>query len=58
MKTFNPTPSQRRYAYGIANAALALAVGYNLMDGNESALWLLFINATLGMAQANVEPSE
>ena len=48
------TPKRRRYLYRVANAGLAVAVGYKVLDGQESALWLLLVNAALGMADANV----
>lgn len=48
------TAARRRYIYRIANAALLIAVGYGVIDGNQSALWLLLVNAVLGLADANV----
>lgn len=45
----------RRYLYRVANAALAVAVGYQVIDGNTAALWLVLINALLGLADANVD---
>lgn len=51
-------PTHRRYLYRVANAALAIAVGYGLVNGDQSALWLLAINAVLGLADANVGPDE
>lgn len=52
------TPNHRRWLYGVANAALALAVGYRVVDGDTAALWLVFINALLGLAQANVPEAD
>lgn len=55
------TPKRRRYLYRVTNAGLLVAVGYGVLTGEESALLLLFVNAVLGMADANVgseEPSE
>jgi len=40
--------------YRVANAGLAVAVGYGVLNGNESTLWLLLVNALLGLADANV----
>jgi len=40
--------------YRVANAGLAVAVGYGAITGNESMLWLLLVNALLGLADANV----
>jgi hypothetical protein len=51
-------PAHRRYLYRVANAGLALAVGYGVLNGEESALWLLAINAVLGLADANVPSQE
>lgn len=51
---FNPTPRQRRYVYRIANAALLIAVGYRVIDGETAALWLLLVSAVLGLADVNV----
>jgi hypothetical protein len=49
-----PSPTTRRYMYRVANAGLAVAVGYGAITGNESMLWLLLVNALLGLADANV----
>lgn len=48
------TPARRRYIYRVANATLAVAVGYNLVEGNKVALFGLLLNAILGLADANV----
>lgn len=50
------TPQRRRYLYRVTNAGLLVAVGYGLLTGDESQLWLLFVNAVLGLADANVGP--
>lgn len=43
----------RRYIYRVVNAAVAVAVVKGIFDGNESAALLLFVNAVLGLADAN-----
>lgn len=50
----NIPPAYRQWAYRVANAALALAVGYRVVEGDHAALWLILINALLGLADANV----
>jgi hypothetical protein len=52
------TATRRRTVYRVANAGLALAVAYQLVDGDKSALWLLLVNAVLGIADANVPKSD
>lgn len=49
-----PSPGVRRWMYRVANAGLAVAVGYGVLNGEESMLWLLLVNALLGLADANV----
>jgi len=49
-----PSPTTRRWLYRVANAGLAVAVGYGALNGEESMLWLLLVNAVLGLADANV----
>jgi hypothetical protein len=43
--------------YRVTNAGLAVAVGYGVLNGEESMLWLLLVNALLGLADANVPQS-
>lgn len=50
------TPALRKRLYEVAIAAVALAVVYGLLDGNQAAAWLLLIAAVLGVARANVNP--
>lgn len=52
------TAARRRAIYRIVNAGLALAIFYQLVDGEASALWLLLVNAVLGLADANVPAAE
>lgn len=53
-----PSPAIRRWMYRVANAGLAVAVGYGVVNGEESMLWLLLVNALLGLADVNVpEPA-
>lgn len=49
-----PSPAMRRWLYRVVNAGLAVAVGYGVVNGQESMLWLLLVNAALGLADANV----
>ena len=49
-----PNPKTRKYLYRVANAGLAVAVGYGVVNGEESMLWLLLVNALLGLADVNV----
>lgn len=51
------TPQRRRYIYRVTNAGLLVAVGYGALTGEESTLWLLAVNAVLGLADANVSES-
>lgn len=51
------TPRRRRYIYRLTNAGLGVAVVYGITAGNEASAWLLFANAALGLADANVEMS-
>lgn len=52
-----PSPATRKWLYGIANAGVAIAVVYGVVNGVEAAAWGLLINAVLGLAQANVPPT-
>lgn len=45
--------SKRKYVYRIANVALLIAVAYGFVAVDKSALWLLLINAVLGLADTN-----
>lgn len=49
-----PSPTMRRWLYRVGNAALLVAVGYAVLNGEEAALWGLLLNALLGLADANV----
>lgn len=51
-----PSPGVRRWLYRVGNAALLVAVGYAVINGEEAALWGLLLNALLGLADANVPP--
>ncbi len=53
-----PSPAMRRWMYRVANAGLAVSVGYGVLNGEESMLWLLLVNALLGLADANVPTEE
>lgn len=48
------TPALRKRLYETAAAALLVAVGYGLIDGNQSVLWLGLVAAVLGVARVNV----
>lgn len=49
-------PKTRRYIYGIAIAALPLAVGSGIVSGEDAPLWAALIGSALvpGLAAANV----
>lgn len=49
-----PSATARRWLYRVGNAALLVAVGYAVINGDQAALWGLLLNALLGMADANV----
>ena len=53
-----PSLQTRKWIYRTANAALLVAVGYGLINGEESALWGLLLNAVLGLADANTTDTE
>jgi hypothetical protein len=53
-----PSAKVRRWLYRVANAAVAVVVGYGLMEGNMAAVWLLLVSALLGLADANVHEGE
>lgn len=44
--------------YGLVNAGLGVAVIYNVMDGQQSAAWLLLGNAALTVAFFNTDLSD
>lgn len=44
----------RRRVYRVANAGLAVAVVYKILDGSQADAWLLLVNVVLGMADAYV----
>lgn len=50
----NPSAKTRQYIYRVANVGLLVAVGYGAIEETKSALWLLLVNAVLGLADANV----
>lgn len=50
----NTNPELRKRLYEIAAAALLVAVGYGIVSGEESALWLTLVAAVLGVARTNV----
>ena len=49
-----PSEKVRMWIYNVLNAALLVAVGYGVVNDQEAALWLLLVNAALGLAAANV----
>lgn len=53
-----PSPAFRRWLYRVANAAVAVVVAYGVIDGNMAAMWLLLVNAILGLADANTPKEE
>lgn len=51
----NPTPAQRKRLYELAAAAVAVAVVYGLIQGEQAQAWLLLVAAILGVARRNVD---
>lgn len=53
-----PSPTARRYIYGIAAAGLPLLIAYGVLSQEHAPLWLALIGAILipGMAWANTTP--
>lgn len=49
-----PGRMTRLWIYNVLNAGLGVGVVYGVLNGEEAAAWLLFINAALGMAALNV----
>ena len=53
----------RTWVYGVAVAVAPLLVAYNVVSGDEAALWLNVVGAALlvganGLAVANVTPDD
>jgi len=44
----------RRYLYRVGNAGLAVFVVYNVVNGEQAAVFGILLNALLAMADANV----
>lgn len=42
-------PKTRAYLYGIGIAASPLAVGYGIINAEQSGLWVSFLGAVLGI---------
>lgn len=57
-KNWPPSPTVRRYIYGLATAALPLLIAYGVISEEHAPLWLALIGAILipGMAWANTTP--
>lgn len=51
-------PKTRKYIYRVANVLLLIAVAYGFVEVDKSALWLLLINAVLGLADQNAAVKE
>lgn len=47
-------PKNRRHVYRVVNAGVGVGVVYGVATGEEAAALLLLVNATLGLADANV----
>lgn len=53
-----PSPTVRRYVYGVAVAALPLLIAYGVLTEEHAPLWVAALGAVLvpGMAWANTPP--
>lgn len=47
-----PSPRARRWLYGVLLAAQPIAVSYDLMSGQQAALWVSLGGAVLGLGLA------
>ncbi len=50
----NITREQRKWAYNVGIAAVAVAVIYGLIDGDIADTWVALLGAALGIARANL----
>jgi hypothetical protein len=48
------TPAARRRLYRLGQAAVVVAAGYGLINGDEADLWLLALAIVLDVARRNV----
>lgn len=48
----------RGWVYNVTIAALAVAMVYGLLNGQQAAAWLGLIAAIVGMARANLTPAD
>lgn len=51
-------PNFRGWVYNVTIAALALAMVYGLLTGQQAAAWLGLVAAIVGMARANLTPAD
>lgn len=51
------TPTVRRWAYRTGVAAIALLVGYGILEEEHALLWVALLAPLLGLADANVPTS-
>lgn len=54
MALSNPSPKTRKCIYRVVAALIAALVVYKVIDGEQSAAFLLIASAALGLADANV----
>lgn len=48
----------RGWVYNVTIAALAVAMMYGLLNGQQAAAWLGLVAAIVGMARANLTPAD
>ena len=51
-------PEVRAWIYNVTIAALAVAMTYGLLTGEQAAVWLGLVAAVVGLARANVPDSD
>lgn len=58
MKLKNPSPTTRRYIYGVAVAILPLLIAYGVIEEQTAPLWVAALGSILvpGMAWSNTTP--
>lgn len=58
MKLSPPSPTARRYIYGVAVAVLPLLIAYGVLSEEHAPLWVAALGAVLvpGLAWANTTP--
>ena len=57
MLTFLTRPEVRGWIYNVTIAALAVAMMYGLLNGQQAAAWLGLVAAVVGLARGNLTPA-